>query len=285
MTSVKKIKILYVIGSGRSGSTVISTVLGNDKSIVNAGEVYNYKWFFDSAIQNNRKCSCQSDLLSCRYWDEVRKLTKSSIGDDLPDLKIRNKKQFIKNNLAVFQSICKVSKKHILLDSSKRVYRLSLLEKSDEIELVILHLVRDVRAYAYSSFKTEIKKGASNLVYFKKASSWFIKNLFVYIKNFHKPNYLLIRYEDFVLNPDRNLSKIYDKLKIESSIMDDLLNSKQSESHQFSGNSRVFDQSNINLKLDTRYLSEVSNLYWAISTLISFPALKLFGYKLSRCNP
>ena len=276
-----KITVIYIVGSGRSGSTILSSLLGANNKIINVGELYNFRRFFQTANEKNRFCECGAQLLDCEFWKSVRKILEKKVGDALVDLKSSDLKIHQENNLAILLAIKEVSGRSVILDSSKRIYRAERLQKIKEINVELIHLVRDVRAYAYSSKLTEMKKGASRLIYFKKVFQWVRNNSYLYFTNFFKKNYTFIKYEDFVCNADNIIAKIIQNIDFEEN---DSVDSKNDYAHQFSGNSRVFDQKEIVLKLDSRYQANVTFIEWWVATIISLPLLVLFRYPIFRSS-
>jgi hypothetical protein len=276
------IDVIYIIGSGRSGSTVLGSVLGAYPDIVNTGEIYNFKHFFDSAAERNRKCSCGEELQECGFWKRVKDYIYEKTGKDLVEPKDTDPGNFGRNNYVLFSAIQAVSGRRIILDSSKRHYRLNLLLKSPHFRVTILHLVRDARAYAYSSMLTEMKKGASSRVFFRKLWEWQHKNIamkFLYGRN---PRYYFCRYEDFVCDPKAVIGKFLSTVGLLNRADLSAVAIYRSEEHQFSGNNGVFNQDELHVRKDTRYLEKVSGAQWMVGTILVVFALILFGYPLAR---
>ena len=69
--------VVYIVGYGRSGSTILDIILGQHADIFSAGELRNLT---TRAWQGNEYCSCQSSLQSCPFWSEVMALWFSDIG-------------------------------------------------------------------------------------------------------------------------------------------------------------------------------------------------------------
>ena len=56
--------IIYIMGAGRSGTTVLATFLGNNKEIQNIGEMHQ---FFEN-LDEKKECSCGNLLTECEFW-------------------------------------------------------------------------------------------------------------------------------------------------------------------------------------------------------------------------
>ncbi|PCJ88881.1 MAG: hypothetical protein COA54_01230 [Thiotrichaceae bacterium] len=271
------IDIIYIMGSGRSGSTLLSNMLGTQSDIVCSGEVYNYKNFFESAVSNKRLCSCGEKLDECGYWRSVREKIEAESGNALVDLKDTCLPVFKENNYSLFSAIKDVSNKKIIVDSSKRHYRLKLLLKSRLFRIVIVHLVRDARAYSYSNLLTGREKGKSNIEYYKKLLEWQKKNLGIKAIYGHNSGYIMIRYEDLVMNYTKELSRV---MALCNQTFDEsrLFDSTIRQSHEFSGNRRFISEGLKKVKLDTRYLESLTQNQWLSGSVLVAPTLAMFGY-------
>ena len=69
ITETMPIRVIYIMGAGRSGSTVLDTVLGNHFQIESVGELANLPKF---AWINGEYCACGERGNACLFWEEVR---------------------------------------------------------------------------------------------------------------------------------------------------------------------------------------------------------------------
>lgn len=274
----EKIRLIYLIGSGRSGSTVVASTLARNTRSCNLGEVYNFAYFFSTARQFERYCECGERLLDCEYWQDIGAHLSVGAADELTALKSKSEKEFHRANRDLLGAIHKVSRAPAYIDSSKRIYRLRLLRTMSDIDLTSLHIVRDPRAYGYSSKLTEMKKGAGPSVYYKKVFRWILKNLAIMLIGIFSSQHRLVRYEDFVSDPKTQLATIHRLVGIDQVEADHDCQA----SHQFSGNSGVFKQGPIELKHDRRFLEGLSATEWWLSTILCMPLLLLMRYPLRR---
>ena len=72
-------KIIYLLGRGRSGSTLISHVLGSQKDVLNVGELKNFWEYHCREDKMGRKCSDGLNLDNHPFWTKVRNELKSKI--------------------------------------------------------------------------------------------------------------------------------------------------------------------------------------------------------------
>jgi len=61
-------KVLYIGGSGRSGTTIIGNILGSARGFVHVGEL---RYIFDRGLIQNRLCGCSAPFRRCSVWNEV----------------------------------------------------------------------------------------------------------------------------------------------------------------------------------------------------------------------
>ena len=79
----EKIKVLYIVGGGHSGSTILSLILGTSPEVHAAGEIkfYNEHKILDhplwSYIKND--CMCGKEAGDCLFWQSV----ESQVDEDL----------------------------------------------------------------------------------------------------------------------------------------------------------------------------------------------------------
>jgi len=67
-----KPRVLYVLGYGRSGSTVLGMALGQHPGLVNLGEISTLPTFIPGPTYiPPRACGCQLPLDQCPYWQGV----------------------------------------------------------------------------------------------------------------------------------------------------------------------------------------------------------------------
>ena len=61
-------KVLYIAGSGRSGSTILDNILGELDGFVSAGEV---RFLWERGMRDDRTCACGEPFSSCPFWGDV----------------------------------------------------------------------------------------------------------------------------------------------------------------------------------------------------------------------
>ena len=277
------IPVIYVIGSGRSGSTLLGQLLGGHSEVFYAGEAYNYRnSHLHARAGRERWCSCGEPVYGCAFWQRVRDRLAGEWGDPLLDLKDRDPATFSARNASLFRALQAESGCRVIVDASKRHYRLNLLLQSPEFEVTIVHLVRDARAYGQSVLDTLEKKNQPASTYPAKMWNWQLKNLAMRALFSRKPRYELVRYEELAAAPNRVLARILGHVGL--ALEDGQLDREKHDFHDFSGNLRTRLRSVRPVQLETGYLDTLGPRRWALGTALAAPALAAFGYPMRRTS-
>ncbi len=63
-----KIKVLYIAGWGRSGSTFLHNIIGEIEGFFSIGEIKN---IWNLSMLNNRSCGCGLEFGKCGLWGDI----------------------------------------------------------------------------------------------------------------------------------------------------------------------------------------------------------------------
>jgi hypothetical protein len=294
-------KIIYIAGYGRSGSTLLDVLLGNHPMIFSAGELTNF--FNEYAL--NKNCSCGRTYNNCQMWSQiVRRFLEENCDTDLniaDEITKKNERilRFKRNdgiyckiwNSAV-RAILQQSNTSIIVDSSKTTrvtFRRVPLFKKCGFHVSVIHLVRDPRAVMWS-----IKRGSNRLLEAGEKANllggmlrgllgWIVSNLlFECTKLIHKPPCLIVRYEDLVGFPARELNRIGRFTGIDmQSVIDRISKGDQfNPGHGVSGN-RMRRKGAVRIMKDSQW-REVLPLWGRFLALLSLPLANRYGYNLFR---
>jgi len=195
--SIRYPRVVFIVGTGRSGSTVLDLFLGQHPTIQSAGELCNV---VKSGWVGGEFCSCGERVPLCRFWTEVRKIWEELTGakpedyeslrslvegnrrtlwkmlrNDRPEMLLLSGKEpggflaYAQWTAALYRAIAEVSGKTLLIDSSKnpaRALALVLMDhRLDLIDLYLIHLVRDIRGFVWSqrkSFQRDERAGVAH---------------------------------------------------------------------------------------------------------------------------
>lgn len=220
--------VVYIFGAGNSGSTLLSMALGAHSQAVGVGELSR----IDQFRAYDMDCSCGEPLSKCDLWGQVSTdttiapLTSTSSMYKL----LRGKNwspllaadphalSIMQRNLDEYREIASASKKPVIVDSSKDLFRLAYLYRSGKIRLVPVYLVRDGRAYIDS-----MKRRGFGAIW--SLPRWIRKNLAaarVYKLLRPKDRGIRLDYHEFTQNPEGVLRHICDLagMEYESGMLD-----------------------------------------------------------------
>lgn len=307
----KKLQIVYIVGFGRSGSTLLGNTINSIAGMTHIGE---FRYFLDLGILENRLCACGRRFKDCPYWRMVMsKLSMPIEGEYVDELiklrerysrsvhlllyrfppsrrwvldKIRPYLTFIKE---AYLAAAQVSGTNILVDSSKFPMYGYLLQLIPEFEVRFIHLVRDPRAVAYSWQRKKKQPDPDEELNFRRYGAigstirWSAHNLASLCVNMHASSAnVIVRYEDFVQDPRSELKKILQMLGISAGDLplEDDQTLSIDQSHSIWGNSSRFNHGPVKLEFDDSYRKAQRLIDKLLSTMLSLPLLARYEYPL-----
>lgn len=303
------LKILYIAGEGRSGSTILGNVLGDIDGFFFIGEAMNIWRHF---LLDNKLCACGVPGTECQIWQQIlstafdiesidaikmERQRRNSVRNRFvwkmffpaTKRKLQNELSDYLNNLAkLYFAISKTTGAEVIIDSSKRPTYAFLLSMIPNIEVYTLHLVRDSRGVAYSWGKKKIQQQSSEKVIymrqyspFTSAIRWNISNLLTELllrKNCKK--FFTLKYEDFVAEPTDTLSNILALLNVSPrDFPTDGTNVVHlTTNHAIWGNPSRFQTGFVQLKQDNTWQRKLSPGINRLIKLVTWPGLYRYGY-------
>lgn len=306
----EQVTILYIAGDGRSGSTLLERTLGQLSSFVAVGET---KHIWQRSFIENQLCGCGQPFYDCSFWQEVR---ARAYGDldlvpeearalqrqvdrirNIPQLRLapartafsRRCVQYADLLVRLYRASLEVSGASVVVDSSKDIATLYLLSRVPQIDLYVLHLVRDSRGVAYSwSKKKERPEITDRTVYMpqyppqKAAWIWLYRNLFIEAAFARRDSrYRFVRYEEFVTDPRETVRSIVGFVGAEEETLpfvdDDVLD-LGIHNHTVAGNPMRFRKGELKIRQDNGWRRDMKRLDRLIVTGATLPLLQHYGY-------
>ena len=288
---MKKTKVLYLMGAGRSGTTALATLLNASPDLISLGELHHTPYF----VAGDKQCSCGEMLSSCSFWktyiDQLKAFTNESyiaeqaaLESHLSVFKYSNKK-YGQNTLAYqaansdLLNSCSQDGKLVILDSAKYVGRALALSRNPDIDLRVIYMTRDPRGVV-SSFAKNVQtpKGTlSACLYYNAinflsllASRFFLKN-----------RILKIRYEDLSDNYKKILDQISEFCEIDcKEIIDRLDKNVSFEVGHIIGGNRLKSSGKIRFQADDGWRNKISRLKRYFVYVFTLPFCLINNYKL-----
>jgi hypothetical protein len=290
-------KVLYIAGVPRSGSTLIGEVIGEAEDAAFVGEV----WDLYGQFRNSGKCGCGHLLQECPYWSRV---TTGNL-----DLEAFNKvahskrvRDLLVNPNGVAEDTAPVAQLYrqvqslfdasILVDTSKFPSYLHVLDQTLGFDVKVLHLIRDPRAVVYSWLKRPLhdKERDPGLLdtltnfQFRNPVRWGLVwtewNYLLQSIWGDSENYCMVRYEDFCQSPRSVLHQALADLGIEERPQwESEREIELSTHHTVKGNPDRFTSGRIRIEERTEWKDKMSSSVSFLTILLASPQLRRFGYE------
>jgi Sulfotransferase family len=312
VTIATPLKVLSIMGTTRSGSTILDNVLGSLDGFVSVGEVH-YLW--ERGIIEGRRCGCGARVPECEMWSQVlsevmKDLDAAAAGPDgiaqLQRLtaRVRHTPAMLCGSvdsirsdslLSVYARICarlyraieQATGAAVIVDSSKRPSDVALNHLLPGIESYVLHLVRDPRAVAFSWLRHKPEFDGSDdemprhgALY--SSVRWLGLNAVGDIVRLREGGRrtILLRYEDFVARPLEIIENIIDFVDepVEPTPFIDERTVRLQPSHAVSGNPSRFVNGPVELREDGAWRGRLGRADRLLTTAICLPLLRHYRY-------
>lgn len=226
-------KVLYVMGSGHSGSTILGVTLGNCAGVFYAGELDN--WLTRSGV------SALGGTERTRFWQAVRErvdgaesLFGGHVLDSLersssrlrPGMRatrrsVRNQYPAVTEQL--YRALADIAEASTIVDTAHFPLRAHELQRLDGIDLYLLFLVRDPQSIVASFSRPFDRQDAERRfrILSTNADLWLTHLLSVWVFNRQpRARRLLLSHEDFLADPEGMLQRLLDFIDSPAEIPD-----------------------------------------------------------------
>lgn len=307
-----RIRVLYIAGVGRSGSTVLNNLLGEIEGFFSAGE-FSYIW--NRGFAKNRLCSCGAPFAECEVWGEVAERAFGGLGGvdgpwmdrlqkgstrlrQLPLMLAPQGRRMLESrwgpfreNLAkIYGAITAVTGSRVIVDGSKLPLYGYMLHTMPQVDPYVVHLTRDPRAVAYSWLRQKPKPVVGGLAHMPQrhpassATEWNVGNRAARtLLGRPAARYLPLRYEDFVERPLESVRRVLD-LVGEGDAPLPFISGRRVEfgvNHNVGGNPTRFRTGAVELRPDREWTLKMRPRDRRTVTALTAPFLRDYGYPLS----
>ena len=233
-----KPSVLYIAGTGRSGSTLLAGLLGRVDGHVAVGEL-RYVW--SRSLAEDHLCECGARFRGCPFWadvfaeafggfDESRpaEVTRLAARVDrirhiprlaappLRSARFRADLEAFGQVLRrLYSAILSVSGASVVVDSSKDPSYAYVLAAVPSLDVALVHLIRDSRAVAYSWTRERVRPEIHWKVEYMQrrppslsARRWVQYHLAFDVLERRVPRSLRLRYEDLATEPDAAVARV-----------------------------------------------------------------------------
>lgn len=316
------IRVLCIAATGQSGSTLLARMLGEVSGYRAVGEVGRV---WDKGVDEDMTCSCGQPFGSCEFWGEVGQrafggwqnvdgVGTARLRDELqmagtrfphptalpfllrPSLwpAYREKvRRYAALMLPVYRAMHEISDGAVLVDSMKIPAHVYLMTRQmPELDVRVVHHIRDSRGFAYSNTKWVEKQGGEQRGSFrgrrppwKSAVRWTWFNMaFDHLQRIGVPS-AIVRYEDLVHDT-------MPQLRTSAALFGGELTNDDvgfihedgidfSTGHIASGSRWRMSSGRIPLREDVEWAAKLSERDRRTVTTITRPLLRRYGYRVA----
>ena len=296
--------ILYIAGAGRSGSTLLASVLGQSTGVVDVGEVWKV-WRLLG--EPGRRCGCGSLLVQCPFWESVAQAAPGVLDQD-PDVlatiarigrargsaklwaQLRTGRArtevYVDRLSRLYDAIVEVTGARVIIDSSKMPGPAMVAESIADLDVRVLHLTRDPRAVAASWGSRKVDPAGTYHLETREpravARAWMTRALAT--ETFVRRGadaYLRESYERFANEPEVVVDEI---LRFIGESADSPAFVRPSSvlleaTHSTGGNPGRFDRRERRIELDDRWREDLNRHDKRHVEWITTPMRQLYGYR------
>jgi hypothetical protein len=295
------LKVLFVGGYGRSGSTLLDRVLGEVDGFCSVGEL---RHVFVEGYAENRRCGCGERFRECGFW---RAVSERAIGpmeavdvEAMLALKRRVDHWWLAPQLgfgfggprrradvqsyhsllrSLYGAIREVSGARVIVDSSKDVsHGYALRGLGEPVRPYVLHLVRDSRAVAHSWQRRVHNPGnggeMNRYSLLRTAAEWTAINALTALHRRTGARYATLLYRDFAAHPRQAVERVLALLEEEATppvSADGHL--ALGRGHTVAGNPMRFRQGEMAIRPDEEWRERMPAASRALVTALTMPGL------------
>ncbi len=307
--SAKVPTVVFIAGLGRSGSTLLDRLLGQLPGWWSLGEVL-HVW--QRGLIDDELCGCGERFSACSVWQAIGKEAfggwhevdveavlrlKQSVERDRFVLLLLN--SHLRDDFAtrldhyngiltlLFNAAAKVTGATTIVDSGKHASASLVLRMNRDIDLRLVHLVRDSRGVAFSMGKVVPRLANAGQTNMHRSSSIEASIRYVAYNSLltavYRSKRYCLRYEDLVAVPDRSIAGLCSWASrgrcVHDGHVDQPIDFKTS--HGFSGNPQRMRSGPIKLNVDDEWRQSMSAREKLLVTALTSPSLLQYGYSLN----
>jgi len=296
------VRVLYMAGTGRSGSTLLARILDRADGVVAAGEL---RYLWQRGLLEDRVCGCGEPFSRCPFWTEVidrgfggrqhvdarelvatqRTLTRLR---HVPHMLATGGRgapaEYLSALSRLYRAVAEVSGCDLVVDSSKLPSYGSLLARVPDLDVQFVHLVRDPRGAAYSWSRPkghpDGDDGMQRMSVLKSSSLWLAWNASAPALLRKRARYCVVRYEDLVAHPRDVVDRI---LEFAGHTGDGTpfvgeRTVSLERSHTVAGNPNRLQAGHVEVREDQAWTSALGRSRRALVTAVTTPLLGRFDY-------
>lgn len=297
------VRVLYVTGWCRSGTTLIGNLLGEVPGVVHAGEL-RYLWTNGVLGRGtNTLCGCGREIPECPLWSAV--IARLAGGD--PDKAVRHAERAVRLQQAalrtrhterrladarsarpphpavadlagLYAAIAAEADARLIVDTGKFPAEAAALCGAPGVDARVLHVVRDPRATAESWRRAKAYIPPMGPV--RSTGYWNAFNLASErIGRAFPGRYLRLRYEDFAARPRAELARVMAHAVLDAEPPVTAGGAADlGVNHTVTGNPDRLRRGPVEIREDDAWLRTQPPAARALATAVAAPLLRRYGY-------
>jgi len=281
--------------------------MGNTAGYTSLGEI---RYFWEYLDRGDRLCGCGSALRGCPFWGPViEELARDGRHDpallaglsqglnrtrNLPIMTGERTarspawRTLLAGTAALYEAVGRRASGSMLVDASKVPSQLFLLKRVPDVDVRVLHLVRDSRAVAYSWQRRQkrepaVRGGGARMPrhsWLRSALAWNTENRYTQRFASGLP-YAVLRHEDFARRPRPELDRALSALGLEADLsLLDRERLRLAPTHSVGGNPLRFSRETVCIQADEEWRSRMPVPVRIALGALTWPGLLRFGYGL-----
>lgn len=302
-----RVRVAFIGGTGRSGSTLVSRALGAVSDVCSVGELC---WLWSYGLVHDRPCGCGLPFSECPFWQAVGDASFDGWHrvDAERAVDLRRRLQRNRNVPALwlesgplvddlreygdllgtlYRGIRDVSGARVVVDNSKQVVAALVARPIPDVDVRVLHLVRRSHGVAHSWTKHVARSDMDGDEMRRRtpartALRWTVDNVLFEALGWGGTPRLPVLYEDFVADPTRELQRMLRFLDVprESDELGfvDGLELTLGVDHSVWGNPMRLQTGPVRVRPDHGWRTGMSDRDRRTVTAVSLPALLRYGY-------
>jgi Sulfotransferase family len=295
-------RVLYIGGLGRSGTTLVERVLGELPGVCALGEVV-HLWQRD--LRDDERCGCGNRFAECGFWqtvgkaafegwdqvdvDRVLALHKATERTrHIPLLALGLLKRKATELASYYARVYEAAGAQVVLDSSKHSALAHCLRYAPDLDLRVVHMVRDARGVAYSWTRRVARPesdGTDEMTRYHplySAALWNAHNAALGALRRRGVPVLRIRYEEFLADPRGVVQRLAEFAGVQIGPGDlSFLGEAHADlgpAHSAAGNPMRFTVGTVRLRRDDTWRTALPRRHRLLVGALCAPGLMKYGY-------
>lgn len=312
------IKLIYILGFARSGTTILGNLLGEVDGFVHVGELCRL-WRRAAFLRD--RCGCDRQMVDCPLWSQViprafqnldGSPTPMALEDCISNGWARQKKAEESTTLRglvlgkeaspavkeygrlmeeVLTEVARLSEARVIVDSSKLIVPSAYATEMPGIRPYFVHVIRDSRGAILSRQRKHAPRRGETAVLNAKTTladcfRWTRSNVVPRFLARHGQDQLVLHYERFVSDPAGTLRSILEWVDEPAGRLplSDDGTAHFGVNHTVSGNRNRFTTGEVRFVLDDAWNRTLRVRDYLLITALTAPLLSRYGYGMRRTN-